>query len=473
MAFLSFDRGATLYGSTCIENMFLLEYLPTAQDDCLRVYLYARVLCAHPELGGSVGDIARALRMDEDAVEEAFRFWEREGLVKRLSDRPPAYALTPMRGARPVPDMDRDYYQFRDFNASLQRMFGDVILHGEVSIPQEWVTVFGFSCEAALRVVEYGVSQLRYSRKTPRATLRRLDNLAREWSERGARSLEDVERMIDEKNGDYAAAEAVLKRFGLRRRPTEDELALARKWRGAWGFDLEAIVEACKATTSAQNPSFAYVDRVLEGRYLQTDAHFEALRGVLRELGGGQQPTPDTLRRYAAFLGSGFEPRTVELAAVCLNARNRHRFEDLERLLAQWAEKGLTRADAAEAYVQRQRALEEELSALLSLAGSDRTPGISDIALYEGWKARFSEEMLRLAAELSREKGRAVAAMDRLLGEWEREGVTTPEQARARAQSRSGAPARENPALRYEQRPFAGEDSDLFTDLSQYRRDDA
>lgn len=472
MAFLSFDRGAAMYDATPIENMFLLEYLPSAQDDCLRVYLYARVLCLHPEMGGSVGEIARALRMSEEAVEEAFRFWEREGLVRRLSDRPPTYALLPMRGGASASDMDRQYYQFRDFNASLQRLFADVILHGEVSVAQEWVTIFGFTPEAALRIAQYGVTDLHYSRKTPRATLRRLDNLAREWSERGARTLEDVERMIAEKNGDYAAAEAVLKRFGLRRRPTEDELALARKWRGEWGFDVEAISAACEATTKTQNPSFAYVDRVLEGRYLQTDAHFEALRGVLRELGGGITPTPELLKRYAAFLEAGFEPRTVELAAVCQNAKNRHRFEDVERLLAQWAQLGLFSADAAEAYVQRQRALQGELAALLRTAGSDRTPGLADIETYQRWKETFSEEMLYLAAEMSREKGRVIDAMDKLLAQWASEGVTTPEQARARA-ARGAARTRENPALRYEQRPFDGEDSDLFTDLSQYRRDDA
>ena len=468
MAFLSFDHGAVVYGATPVENMFLLEYLPVAPDDCLRVYLYARLLCCHPELGGSVSDVARALRLTDEAVEDAFRFWEREGLVKRLTDRPPTYALLPMRGAASVSEMDQQYYQFRDFNASLQRLFGDVILHGEVAIPQEWVTVFGYTVEAALKIVEYGLTVLRLSRRTPRATLRKLDNVAREWSERGARTLADVERMIAEKSGDMSMAEAVLKRFGLRRRPTEDELALARKWRG-WGFDTEAVLAACGETTKASNPSFAYVDRVLEGRYLQTDANFAALRDVLRELGASALPTPETLKRYAAFLEAGFEAATVTAAAIALNAQNRHRFEDLERLLTQWAEKGLFRADAAEAYLQRQRGLQAEMIELLRLAGSDRTPGLADIALFEGWKARFSPEMLRLAAEQARGKGAAVGAIDKLLAAWEKEGVSTPEQARARRER----PAKgfDNPALHYEQRPLAGDGGELFTDLSQYREE--
>ena len=170
MAFLSFDHGAVVYGATPVENMFLLEYLPVAPDDCLRVYLYARLLCCHPELGGSVSDVARALRLTDEAVEDAFRFWEREGLVKRLTDRPPTYALLPMRGAASASEMDQQYYQFRDFNASLQRLFGDVILHGEVAIPQEWVTVFGYTVEAALKIVEYGLTvlRLRAERRAPR-----------------------------------------------------------------------------------------------------------------------------------------------------------------------------------------------------------------------------------------------------------------------------------------------------------------
>ena len=135
MAFLSFDHGAVLYGSTPVENMFLMEYLPSAPDDCLRVYLYARLLCAYPEQDAAeawVADVARALRLTDEAVEEAFRYWEREGLVRRLSDRPPTYALLPMRGVAQPSEMDRQYYQFRDFNAALQRLFGDVILHGDV-----------------------------------------------------------------------------------------------------------------------------------------------------------------------------------------------------------------------------------------------------------------------------------------------------------------------------------------------------
>jgi len=467
MPFISHDKGSAMFDATPIENMFLLEYLPVAPDDCLRVFFYARMLCQHPELGDGIPDVARALKLSDEAVEDAFRFWEREGLVRRLSDRPPTYAMLPMRGFSTPAPMDDHYYQFRDFNASLQRLFGDSVLHGEVSIAQDWVTVFGLSREAALRIAEYGIGDLKFSKKSPRATLRKIDNIVKEWAEHGVRTLEDAERMIAVKNGSFGAAEAVLKRFGLRRKPSEVELEMAEKWLREWGLSAEDVLDACQATANAQNPSFGYLDKVLENRRTEGDRHFEPLKKALVELGSKAQPTPETLKKYAGFLEAGFEPRTVELAAIQQNGKNRHQFEDLEKLLSMWAELGLLRADQAESYVARQRALSRELAELLKRAGSEKRPTLEDIELYESWRNKFSEELLHFAAESCREKGRPMVNIEKLLARWERDGISTVEAARAAA---SRNPGFKNPALNYEQRTLEGNGDDLFTDLSKYGR---
>ena len=97
MALFSFADGAAVFDSTPIENIFLIDYLPTAPDEYLRVYLYARMLALHPELGGGLQDMAKALRMDEEEVYAAFAYWESRDLVCRVSDQP-AYAFKPLRG---------------------------------------------------------------------------------------------------------------------------------------------------------------------------------------------------------------------------------------------------------------------------------------------------------------------------------------------------------------------------------------
>ena len=95
--------------------MCIRDSLPTAPDGFLRVYLYARMLSLHPELGEDLEDMARALNMDTEAVLNAMSYWERQGLARRLSDRPPAYAMLPVRFAAETADpMEGDYYEYRD-----------------------------------------------------------------------------------------------------------------------------------------------------------------------------------------------------------------------------------------------------------------------------------------------------------------------------------------------------------------------
>ena len=470
MPFCSFDRESAMYDVTPIENMFLLEYLPMAPEDYLRVYLYARMLCQYPQLAQGQEDLARALKIDEETVAEAFRYWERQGLVKRLSDKPPSYAFLPMRAMSAPEPMERQYYEFRDFNAALQALFGSNLIHGEIKIANDWVLVMGYEKDAAVRLVEYGLKNLRYSRTNVRGTLKKLDQIALEWAERGVKSLEDVERMIAWEDGSYQAADAVLKQFSQRRRPTKDELRLADKWVHEWGCSKEELLAACGETVKAMKPSFAYLDKVLESARNRSGKHFEALKDVLSQLGSKALPTPATLKSYEEYLARGFEKRTIELAAACQNLKDKHQFADLDRILQQWEGLGLFRADEAEAYVQRQRGLSGEVVEILKLAGSERRPRLEDNEMLEGWKTRFSEEMIRLAAQMSREKGRPMAAIDRQLLEWEKAGISTPEAARAYAPSKGAARA-DNPALRYEQRAYTEEESEkdfYFDVLKEY-----
>ena len=99
MPFFSFAEGAAMFDATPIENMFLMDHLPIAPGEFVKVYLYARMLCLHPEISGSTAEMAEALRMDEDTVLNAMAYWEQQGLARRLTDRPPTYELMPVQGS--------------------------------------------------------------------------------------------------------------------------------------------------------------------------------------------------------------------------------------------------------------------------------------------------------------------------------------------------------------------------------------
>ena len=92
MPFLSFADNSAMYDATPLDNMFIIENLPTAPENFLKVYIYARMLCLHPEIGNGE-ELERALGIDEATVENAMNYWERQGLVRRVADQPPEYVF--------------------------------------------------------------------------------------------------------------------------------------------------------------------------------------------------------------------------------------------------------------------------------------------------------------------------------------------------------------------------------------------
>ena len=71
MPLFGFDEQFTLFGSTPLENQFILEYLPTANGDYVKVYLYGLMLCYHHAERMSLASMARDLDVTPEDVERA------------------------------------------------------------------------------------------------------------------------------------------------------------------------------------------------------------------------------------------------------------------------------------------------------------------------------------------------------------------------------------------------------------------
>ena len=118
------------------------------------------------------------------------------------------------------------------------------------------------------------------------------------------------------------------------------------------------------------------------------------------------------------------------------------------------------------------------MRALLEACGLERRPTMSDLSLYEGWRAAHDEAVIEYAAQCARGMQVPMKYMDKLLNDWQAAGIATVDAARDRheaarasrpAAPSAGAPAA-NGALNYEQREYRDEDfgDDFFIDLDKY-----
>lgn len=83
----SFDLSHVDFRTTPFENIFLDTYVAHAPETALRVYLMGWKACSDAHATGVNGaDLAEALQLSPDALDEALSYWEGEGLVVRDAD---------------------------------------------------------------------------------------------------------------------------------------------------------------------------------------------------------------------------------------------------------------------------------------------------------------------------------------------------------------------------------------------------
>ncbi len=93
MPLCSYAENSEMLGVTNVNNLFILENMPSAPGDYVKVYLYGLMACKYPALCDSLDKMSEVLHIDVQTIKNAFSYWEREGLVERLSDNPPSYSF--------------------------------------------------------------------------------------------------------------------------------------------------------------------------------------------------------------------------------------------------------------------------------------------------------------------------------------------------------------------------------------------
>ena len=145
-----------MFDVTPLENLFIEEYMLRAPGDFVKVYIYGLRLCYHPVEDATVPAISRALGLEEKTVLDAFAYWERVGVLRRIADNPPAYSFFNLKEAMLTGKAEGDIPKAdRDFNIALQDLFGTRLLQA-----QDYERVYkimeemGFAPEVVLMLVK-------------------------------------------------------------------------------------------------------------------------------------------------------------------------------------------------------------------------------------------------------------------------------------------------------------------------------
>ena len=469
------DEQAIMFGATAVENLFFTEYLPDASGDQVKVYLWGLYHSQRGSADYSLKQMAQDLGLEPAQVEAALRYWERRRLVERVSDKPLSYVYHSL-GQRVLTGQDgmQDDRAFILFNDAVYAQFDGrrKLRPNDIALAYEWVQDLGLPQEVVLMLLNYCADT-----RGSNFSFKSAQTLAVAMREDGVMTPEEAENYLSHSKRTHQGARAVLSQFNLRRLPTEPELALYRKWSQEWGFDEAAIIAACQETVSANHPSFSYLDRILDrlrrqggtsakevrGKLEEDNRDAEQLKQVLDILGVGSQHTFTVLPAYRVLL-ENYAHDLILLAARAVQSR-RGAFEDLEPKLLSWKEAGLHNESQVREHLVALKAYQPAMFAVFELSGQEGRPGEQDLMRYRAWiTAGHSEAMILEAAGLARSSRQKLRYIDRVLAAWQKEGVTTPEAARAKAPAQPAQKGgKQVSAQMYQQRDNT--DEDLGSDI--------
>ena len=326
---------------TLISNRFIDEYMPAANGEYVKVYLYLLRLQGDTAGDLSVGFLADRLDNTEKDIMRALRYWEKLSLLSLDFDGSrQLQGITLLAGREPLPgavgqatkedgavprsstevsvsaqvqpdgetlikkgskseseasaqaakekDTNRPPARHTYKAEELQRISGNEDFAQLLFLAEKYlgktlsardVSLFAYMFEELGFPVDLIEYLIEYCVDNGHPSLRYMERVALNWHSEGKRTLQAAKEAVRSYTKENRC---VMKAFGIHNRVlTKDERAFISRWLGEFGMPIELVEEACRRTISAiHDPSFAYAEKII-ARWHECDAHTpEAVRAL-------------------------------------------------------------------------------------------------------------------------------------------------------------------------------------------------
>lgn len=288
--------------NTIIPNQFIDCFMPEANGEFVKVYLYL-LRCMHSHAYNcTISAIADKFNNTEMDVIRALRYWQKVGLLSLEEDSDNQICgirFLPIPTEQPAPAAcdnsaqavqvlqsstlaatQQSFPAATSYKAPAKRSYtADEILNfrkdpavselffvvetyikhplseDEMNTVLFWYEELHFSSELIVYLLEYCISK-------EHSSIRYMNKIALSWH---SKDIQTVEQAKQDAAIHSKAYYGIMKALGITGRNLVDsETSFIRKWTKEYAFDLSLIQEACSRTiTAIHQPSFEYTDSIL------------------------------------------------------------------------------------------------------------------------------------------------------------------------------------------------------------------
>lgn len=436
MSFCSFSKETITNSSTVLDNRFISTYLPEANGDAIKIYIYGLFVCQESDSDISFDKFCNDVKLDKDIVSDCFRFWEELGIVNVLSEDPFIVKYLPVAQSKP-----RKYSaeKYGEFNKALQ-----VLIPERMITTNEYAAYFslmeenGLKPEALLMIVKYCVDL-----KGGAIGLRYILKVANDFIARGITTTTKIEKELSDyslKTGEFAS---LMNYILPNKKPQIEDLKLFEKWNKQLLYDIDTIIFIAKSAKikniekldkeiDVLYASKKFSEKEIADYYKSKAKTTELAYAINRSLSVYTEVIDPVIENYVIpWQNMGYDEETLLFLATYCFKKNRRSLEEMNDVVEKLYKNGLITLTSIAEYLKSISADDDFIKKLLLIAGLSRKPTEWDRANLKTWRSwNFSDEMICEACAIAAGKSNPMSYVNAVLSGWKSEGIFTADKIR-------------------------------------------
>lgn len=426
MALCSYSSSLTMHSSTLVDNTFINEFLPSAPDNAVKVYIYGLALCSMPNVDdNSLDSMGTALHLSEDQIYEAYCYWQQMGLVQIIEKSPFEVKYLSTRensGSNKL----RAKAKYKDFNEQIQ-----TILSGRMISPSEYneyyylIETQHFEPEALIMIIKYCTTI-----KTNDIGYAYIVKVAKSFGDQGIKTVAALEAKLLEQERSSIEIKNILKTLGLNRDADLDERNMYLKWVDSFGFTDGVIKEVAKLqnkkggmnkldeTLSKLYEQKLFTIEEIEAYSKEKEQMYTIARKVSSTLGLYYQNLESVVEVYIKdWVNKGYDEETLTLLSTYCFKQDIKTLSLMNEIVLKLYKLGIVSIDAINQYIAGVVSTDNAIKEILNALGLVRRVNSSDRDFYKTWYEdwNFDNSIILLAAEKSKNASSPIRYMNRLL----------------------------------------------------------
>jgi len=255
-----------IFSTTTLPDIFFTEYLPEANGNYIKIYLYILFLSKYDK-DIKINDLSKKLGLPLKEIQDGMKYWEDQGVLTRKNT---GYLIANLQEKelhqlyKPKVALSADQIQksaesqkkAKTIEYINNRYFSGLMPTSWYPDIELWFKKYNFEDEVMIALFDHCFNKSALHKNYVQA-------VADAWAKNKIQSFNDLDQYYEKQEKLSKLASMISRKLNLSRPLSQYEYAYLEKWNIDFGYSFDIIEIALKRTTSKVNPSFDYIDKLL------------------------------------------------------------------------------------------------------------------------------------------------------------------------------------------------------------------